>query len=177
MEVWGRLGIICFIALVYTCLFLAVGLLVSARAQRSAVSLVILLLAWVTFVVFMPNTLVSIAGGSASSGLYESPWQFNFEFLDEYYDRLPDVSENPTGEIQLGGETVTKEAERQERLHEEHLKQRISQVNRARTITRFSPVTIFQHLLESFAGTGFERHLQFLRECSILRSAVPRIHH
>ena len=162
MEVWGRLGIICFIALVYTCLFLALGLLVSARAQRSAVSLVILLLAWVTFVVFMPNTLVSIAGGSASSGLYENPWQFNFDFLDEYYNRLPDVSENPTGEIQLGGETVTKEAERQEQLHEEHLKQRISQVNRARTITRFSPVTIFQHLLESFAGTGFERHLQFL---------------
>ena len=31
-----------------------------------------------------------------------------------------------------------------------------------RAVTRISPVTIFQHLLESFAGTGFERHLQFL---------------
>ena len=35
-------------------------------------------------------------------------------------------------------------------------------MNRARAITRLSPVTIFQHLLEAFAGTGFERHLQFL---------------
>ena len=30
-EAWGRLGIILFIALLYTCLFLALGLLVSAR--------------------------------------------------------------------------------------------------------------------------------------------------
>ena len=35
-------------------------------------------------------------------------------------------------------------------------------MKRARAITRFSPVTIVEHLLESFAGTGFERHLQFL---------------
>ena len=53
---WERLGIIFLIALLYTSIFLALGLLVSARVQRSAVSLVILLLAWVTFVVFMPST-------------------------------------------------------------------------------------------------------------------------
>ena len=35
-------------------------------------------------------------------------------------------------------------------------------MKRARVITRFSPVTIVEHLLESLAGTGFERHLQFL---------------
>ena len=66
-EAWARLGLIFFIALLYTSLFLALGLLVSARVQRSAVSLVILLLAWVTLVVFMPSTLVSIAGRSAPS--------------------------------------------------------------------------------------------------------------
>ena len=165
-DAWGRLGIICLIALVYTCLFLALGLLVSARVQWSAISLVILLLVWVTFVVFLPNTLASIAGGSASPKstheLYERSWQLYLDTLDEYHDRLPDVSENPTREIQLGSEIVTKEAKQQEQLHAERLKQRIAQVKRARAITRFSPVTIFQHLLESFAGTGFERHLQFL---------------
>ena len=55
-EAWGRLGIIFFVAILYTCLFLALGMLVSARVQRSAVSLVILLLVWVVFVVFMPST-------------------------------------------------------------------------------------------------------------------------
>ena len=67
---WERLGIIFLIALLYTSIFLALGLLVSARVHRSAVSLVILLLAWVTFVVFMPSTLASIAGWLFSTDVH-----------------------------------------------------------------------------------------------------------
>ena len=52
-------------------------------------------------------------------------------------------------------------------MQEERLRQQILQVNRARAITRLSPVTIFQHLLEAFAGTGFERHLQFLENVKV----------
>ena len=163
---WSRLGIILFIAILYTCLFLALGLLVSARVQRSAVSLVILLLAWVTFVVFMPSTLVSIAGGSAplksTSGFWERSWQLQEELEEKYYDRRFDERASLVERMQASGEYVIEDVEQQERLHEGILKQRISQVTRARAITRLSPVTIFQHLLEAFAGTGFERHLQFL---------------
>ena len=163
---WSRLGIIFFIAILYTCLFLALGLLVSARVQRSAVSLVILLLAWITLVVFMPSTLVSIAGGSSPlksiGGFWERSSQLHDELEEGYYDRRFDERADLTERMQASGEYVIKDAEQQERLHEEILKQRISQVNRARTITRISPVTIVQNLIESFAGTGFERHLQFL---------------
>ena len=166
-EAWVRLGIIFLIALLYTCLFLALGLLVSARVQRSAVSLVILLLAWVTLVVFMPSTLVSIAGRSTSSksalGFSERSAQLEEELTREYYAAYwSDSGKSWTQKLQTAGDYVTKDAAQQERLHEERLKQRISQVRRARAITQISPVTIFQHLLESFAGTGFERHLQFL---------------
>ena len=78
--------------------------------------------------------------------------------------KLDDLDKNLTQiqVLQVAGEYVTKDAAGQERLHAERLKQRISQVRRARVITQISPVTTFQHLLESFAGTGFERHLQFL---------------
>ena len=84
VEAWGRLGIIFFTALLYICLFLALGLLVSARVQRSAVSLVILLLVWVSLVVFMPGTLASIAGDSASPKvnsrtLWERSWKLRGE--------------------------------------------------------------------------------------------------
>ena len=163
---WSRLGIICVIALLYMCLFLALGLLVSSRVQRSAVSLVILLLVWVTLVVFMPSTLASIAGGSASPrstfGFWERSNQLYDELDDEYGNLLYAAREDLRKKLQLEGEFVTKDAERQEQLHEERLKQRITQVKKARAVTRMSPVTIVQHLLESFAGTGFERHLQFL---------------
>ena len=95
---WGRLGIIYFIALLYTCLFLALGLLVSARVQRSAVSLVILLLAWVTLVVFMPGTLASIAGYSwspmADFGFSERASQRYHELKEEYDARWHEAGED-----------------------------------------------------------------------------------
>ena len=167
-EAWKRLGFIFLITLLYISLFLALGLLVSARVQRSAVSLVILLLVWVTFVVFMPSTLVSIAGRStppkSALGFSERSAQVEEEIEDEYYALRydPDKSLTQLQILQVAGEYVIKDAAAQERLHEERLKQRISQVRRARAITQISPITIFQHLLEAFAGTGFERHLQFL---------------
>ena len=167
-EAWGRLGLIFFITLLYISLFLALGLLVSARVQRSAVSLVILLLVWAIFVVFMPSTLVSIAGRSAPStstlGFSERSAQLEEELEREYYTLRygSDKSLTQIQILQVAGEYVAKDAAAQERLREDRLKQRISQVRRARVITQISPVTIFQHLLEAFAGTGFERHLQFL---------------
>ena len=164
-EAWGRLGIIFFVAVLYTCLFLALGLLVSARVQRSAVSLVILLLVWVVFVVFMPGTLASIAGKSTSSGPTYDFWERSSKLHDELwsdYSHRYEESEGPTKRIEIDGAFVTEDAEQQEQLHEDRLNRRLAEVHRARVITRISPVTIVQNLIESFAGTGFERHLQFL---------------
>lgn len=170
-EAWGRLGIIFFIALLYTCLFVVLGLLVSARVQRSVVSLVILLLIWVSLVVFMPGTLAAIAGDSASPkathGFYERSWQLHNALEDQYSSRWREARGDLRKRMEVDGAFVTKDAEEQEHLHEERLKQQISQVNQARAITRLSPVTIFQHLLEAFAGTGFERHLQFLENVKV----------
>ena len=179
-EAWGRLSIIFFVAVLYTCLFLALGILVSARVQRSAVSLVILLLVWVVFVVFMPSTLASIAGRSTSSGptygFSERSWKLHEELSSDYYANYYKGPEGSTKRIEMDSAYVTKDAEQQEQLHEKRLNRRIAEVHRARTITRISPVTIVQNLIESFAGTGFERHLQFFRKCPNLRARIPNIH-
>ena len=164
-DAWGRLGIIFFIAILYASLFLALGLLVSARVSRSAVSLVILLLIWVTFVVFVPSTLASIAGGFSSPMSTDELWQRRGELYAkrwERYDAYFAERVERSKEIQFKGEHVIAEAEEQERVNEEHLAQQIAQVKFARGTTRVSPIAISQHLFESFAGTGFERHLQFL---------------
>ena len=165
-DAWSRLGIIFFIAILYLCLFLALGLLVSARVRQSAASLVILLLTWVTFVVFMPNTLASIASGFStpmtSDEFLERRQQLNIELRDEYDARLQDTREFPTKRIQLGGEYVTNDAAQRERLSQELLDQQHAQIQLARSVTRISPVVLVQHLLEVFAGTGFERHQQFV---------------
>ena len=164
-DAWGRLGIIFFIAVLYTGFFLALGLLVSARVSRSAVSLVILLLIWVTFVVFVPSTLASIAGGFASPMSTDELWQRRGELYAkrwERYDAYFAERVERSKEIRFKGEHVIAESEEQERVNEEHLAQQIEQVRFARGTTRISPIAISQHLFESFAGTGFDRHLQFL---------------
>ncbi len=163
-QAWGRLCIILFIAFLYTCLFLALGLLVSARVQRSAVSLVILLLTWVTFVVFMPSTLASLASGFSSS-------MARYEYFDRYGQsyhkfrrtwRYAWYQSNDEKMLRTRGEWHTKMAVNEERLNGEYLTFKITQVQRARAITRISPAAFLQHLLEAFAGTGLDRHQQFI---------------
>ena len=162
-DVWGRLGIVCFVALLYTSLFLALGLLVSTRVQRSAVSLMILLLMWVTFVIFTPSVLALITSGFFSPMSFDElrvhQNQINDKHLEQY-QRVLGRSKSET--LQAGSKYVTQEAAEQERLIEKRLNEQVAQVQQARSITRISPTAILQHLLESFAGTGFERHLQFL---------------
>ena len=163
-EAWKRLGVIIAVALVYISLFLALGLLVSARARRSSVSLVILLLTWVIFVVFVPGTVASITSGLSSpissDELRKRQNQLHNEILEAYIDR---TGGDETPERTLGrSEYIMKQMEQQERLRREHLDQQITQVQQARAVTRVSPAAILQHSLEAFAGTGFARHLQFL---------------
>ena len=163
-EAWGRLGIIFCLALLYTSLFVALGLLVSARVQQSAVSLMILLLTWVTFVVFMPSTLASIASSFSPATSFDEYWKQRNpiqENLWEKYKERRRSSELDDSKLRAKSEFYTENAERDERWQEEQLKYRTSQVHRARAITGISPATLLQHLIEGFAGTGFERHLQF----------------
>lgn len=165
-EAWIRLGMIFLIAILYLCLFLALGLLVSSLVHQNAASLVILLLTWVIFVVFMPSTLASIASRFSTPMTFD---EFNehrihahTELRDEYNAQMNAAREFPNKKNQLGAEYVTKDAAERQRLSDEHLTQQHDQIELSRSVTRISPVAIVQHLIESFAGTGFERHLQFV---------------
>ena len=163
-EAWGRLGIIFCLALLYTSLFVALGLLVSARVQQSAVSLMILLLTWVTLVVFMPSTLASIASSFSPAISFEEVWKQRNPIKEDLWDKYDEwIWSDALDDKTLRGKSAffTENAESWERKHEERLKYRSSQVYRARAITSISPATLLQHLMEGFAGTGFERHLQF----------------
>ncbi len=163
-EAWGRLGILYGIVVLYACLFIALGLLISAAVRESGVSLVVLLLIWVSFVIFIPNTLASIGSRTSVPIAYMEFWTQRMQLADEaretYRDKYGDSQTPPP--VHILGEYVTTEAEEYERFNEAYLKQQVEQGKRARAITRISPTAIVQRLFESFAGTGFERHLQFI---------------
>ena len=188
VEVWERLGILYGIIILYVCLFTALGILISATVRESGVSLVVLLLIWVSFVVFVPNTLASIGSRTSVPMAYMKFWQQRIQIVDEareaYRDKYGNTQTTPSGvetsygwmtaeqnkpddahtrpPVHVLGEYVATEAERYERFNETYLNQQIAQGKRARAITRLSPTAIVQRLFESFAGTGFERHLQFI---------------
>lgn len=67
-------------------------------------------------------------------------------------------------ELVLKAELITRDVETRERFNREYLEAQIAQVQRARIVTRFSPAAIVQYALESMAGTGFNRHLQYLEQ-------------
>ena len=198
---WGRLGLILLIASSYAGIFIGLGLMVSAGTREPRVSLVVLLLIWVTTVIFMPSTLGTL------STKWMPPVQANDQFhasrkavleqIDaDYNDRVNAIREkkNPNAlsrlqklfetspeaakaeaeklmatwetegdeELALKAELVNRDVETRERFNREHLDAQIAQVQRARIVTRFSPAAIVQYALESMAGTGFNRHLQYL---------------
>jgi len=165
-DVWLRLVTIFIISILYLCAFLALGLLVSSSVQNSAASLVILLLTWCTFVVFIPSTVASIASGFSNPMTYDEFYkrqrQHQKELREEYLALLKETRGFENKKIQIDSEYVVKGTEQEERLTQEHLTQQIGQIQLARSVTRISPVTLIQHLLEVFVGTGFERHQQFL---------------
>ena len=178
---WGRVVLIVLMASCYAGIFIAVGLIVSAVTRESRLSLVILLLIWVTVVVFMPSTLGTL------STKWMPPVQTHHQFQvvkgtaidqirSDFLNKRQALKERrqsaetsqeaaagiDTSELEIQRELVTEDMETRERFSRQHLAVQSTQVLRARHITRCSPAAIVQYALESMAGTGFNRHLQFL---------------
>ena len=198
---WGRLGLILLIASSYAGIFIGLGLMVSAGTREPRVSLVVLLLIWVTTVIFMPSTLGTLSTKwmppvQTTDQLHDAREAALKQIDTDYEDRSNAIREkkNPNflsrlqklfetspeaakaeaeklmaawetegdEELALKAELVRKDVEIRERFNREHLEAQIAQVQRARVVTRFSPAAIVQYALESMAGTGFNRHLQYL---------------
>ena len=171
LNEWGRLGVIVLIAFVYVSIFLALGLLISSRVSNSSTSLTILLLIWVVSVVLLPSTLGAVTSGlqpTMTSDEFDDRVQNLYDNLDAQYDRQRRFTEMPARKIPategtlLWSKYIMEEAEDSERLNEEHLNAQINQIQFARSITRISPASSVRYAIESLAGTGFTRHVQFL---------------
>ena len=168
---WIRLGAILCVALIYTSIFIFLGILISSRVKESAVSLAILLLLWTVWVVLMPNAL-----GSLGNRLEPRPTAKEFmteardareDLQTRYFARIkePPRRETPaTIATALGAEYINKDAALRDRLHASYLSAELRQVQTARSLTRISPAAIVQYAFEALAGTGLPRHLDFISQ-------------
>ena len=168
---WVRLGLIICVALIYTSIFIFLGILVSSRVRESSTSLAILLLIWTVWVVLLPNAL-----GSVGNRLHARPSAREFmaqardsreDLQERYFARLkePPKQETPaTIATALGAEYVNKDAELRDRLHAGYLSEELRQIQTARSLTRISPAALVQYAFEGLAGTGLPRHLDFISQ-------------
>lgn len=77
-------------------------------------------------------------------------------------DEAPTRERPPTPATRLWAEFLNEEAREGARLHRAYLNAQINQIQIAREFNRVSPTAIVQYAIESLAGTGFQRHLDFL---------------
>ena len=87
-----------------------------------------------------------------------------YEQYDELGRQIPSREIPATEETLLWSKYLTEDARDNERLNEEHLDAQLTQIRLARSITRISPASSVQYAIESLAGTGFTRHVQFLEQ-------------
>ena len=171
-QEWSRVGGIFVVGLTYLSIFTGLGLFVSSRVNRSTTSLVILLLLWVIWVILIPATL-----GTILSGLNQPPTIRDYsakrsaqhkEITERYearglYNKAPTRLRPPIPATLLWAKYLNEERQASNRLTKEHLNAQINQIQVAREFNRISPTAIAQYAIESLAGTGFQRHLNFLK--------------
>lgn len=177
---WARLGGIVLIGFVYIAIFITLGLLVSSRARQSPSSLMVLTLIWVVWVILIPNTVGlvvrSLKPAMTSDEFRQRREELYQQVTQKYLDRgLLDTDfdprQIPPAEVTLlWGEYHLEESLGDERFLEEHLRTQLNQVAYARSLARLSPAAAAQYAIESLAGTGFSRHLQFLSQVKIYAS-------
>lgn len=173
---WGRISVIILIGLIYVSIFIAIGLLVSARARQASASLMILLLIWVVLVVLTPSTLGSITSGlkpamtrdeyrSREVEIFSRLFYEEYECNSDLMRNDPLTREIPPKKVtSKWSEFVVELAQAREKLNHEHLNDQIFQVQFARNITRVSPAAVVRYAIESLAATGLSRHLDFLEQ-------------
>ena len=171
-QEWGRIVGVFVVSLMYLSIFIALGLFVSSLTNRSATSLVMLLLLWVVWVLLIPATFGTILSefnqplstqdykGQRSSQRKEIAERYEARGL---YEHVPIRFRPPTDATLLWAEFLNEERRADIRLNKEFLATRIHQIQVAREFNRISPTAIVQYAVESLAGAGFQRHLDFLK--------------
>ena len=171
-QEWGRMVGVSVVSLLYLSVFIALGLFVSSLTNRSATSLIILLLLWVIWVLLIPATFGTVLSGlnqPLSTQDYRAQRSSQRKEIRERYeargldDHIPTRVRPPTDATLLWAQFLNEERQADIRLNKEFLTTRIHQIQVAREFNRISPTAIVQYAVESLAGTGFQRHLDFLK--------------
>ncbi len=172
----ARISLMIVLGFFYLSIFAFLGLLVSSLVGRSSVVLLILLSAWILFVVVVPNV-----SGILSNKLTKVPSEFQTArqvgpiLKQQVWARINKVRERIkrgelTDETAIKKETDSAYEKGQEdvrnhyAIYENAMKRR---AEFARNLSRLSPTALFQFASESLADTGPRREERFLKDADV----------
>ncbi len=154
-------------AVVYLSVFVLLGLLVSSLLSRSSSSIIAILFIWVILTVLVP-AFGRIAAEKSVQIPTRTDMNRQFEILrmemlmnSERYGKnagnwgpglRPEELNLPARAALMNAVTDAKN-----RIKEDYMNKILTQINKGRAITRFSPTALFQHASEAVMGTGITR--------------------
>ncbi|MFC1543181.1 ABC transporter permease subunit [Candidatus Neomarinimicrobiota bacterium] len=166
---WLQVAAIGVVSLLYVSIFVLLGMVVSARASSTPMSLVLLLLIWVVWVIVIPNNWAGILTGKLTS--VPTPAEIEAEAgraSRAFWDSSPreygtnytvgDPRNVPHVRVQMAANNA------EENVYEHYRNEKVGVVEYIRVLTRISPAAVYQCAAESIAGTGLAHVKHFLKE-------------
>jgi ABC-type transport system involved in multi-copper enzyme maturation permease subunit len=169
----ARISLMIVLGFFYLSIFALLGLFVSSLVGRSSVVLLILLSAWILFVVVVPNLSGILSDKLARvPSEYQTARQVGPILQQQVWARIDKVRERIkqgqlTDEKAIRKETDSAYEKGQQdvrnhyALYENAMKRR---ADLARNLSRLSPTALFQFASESLADTGPRREERFLKD-------------
>ena len=167
------IGLMILLAFFYLSIFAFLGLFVSSLVGRSSVVLLILLVAWILFVIVVPNLSGILSDKLADvPSEYQTAKQVSSVLEEQIHVRIRKIRDRvKSGEltkeeaIKTEADRAFEEGQQEVRNHyavyENAMKHRATM---ARTLSRLSPTALFQFASESLADTGSRREERFLKD-------------
>ncbi|UCE04363.1 MAG: ABC transporter permease subunit [bacterium] len=190
---WTRLIIFIGVSLLYFTFFIILGILISALTKRSAVSFLLLLVIWVTFVLIVPRVGVMAAGkiipvpsvaeiDGQIEGFSKERWDKYMKDLEQRWETRNKAMagmtktereayrDNHMWDWMEENDALRKEVqadinEYSRTLHEDLRNRKAVQERLGFTLSRFSPVSAFQLSTMNLAGTDI--HLKARYETAL----------
>lgn len=165
---WLKIMIISIVSVMYISIFILLGIAVSAKTRSSTVSLVLLLLLWVTSVIIIPHHMAGILNKKLTS----IPTMAEVEREAERTSRA--VWQNAPPESHMNYNVGDPRNVRHvrvfmdahnatENIWEDYRQKKISSVETVRKFTQLSPAAVYQYVAEAITGTGLI-HVKHLLE-------------
>lgn len=196
-EIMTVTGWVVGLTIIFLGAHVTIGLLASSLTPRASTALVICLLFWVIEVVLVPSgatligqllapvpdtTTYQMQLRSAQQRYDVNRPEISSLMIDEILDR-PDLSDREKEEqLNKLQQTITRQ-QRQAyaafhreliRVREEYIHRLIRQLYMIEVLSALSPVSLYQSLLNSLAGTDFRNHELFYRAANQYRQIFAR---